>query len=335
MVAGAVSQTSSNPIKGNLDASWVASGWKLLCYAVLGMSAVGICLVWVMESVDMQAIRVYLGSETISSNISTATDVMWEHAMEKRKSVMEARKVVINDYHYNEKTVYDAFEADFSCPCENRIGKLFGDGGKFVCGGPEQFSSNTKDGQPKRCKMLSVGSNGDFSFETGIKEMYGCEIYTIDPTGDSDRFAEQAKQLGTHFAPIGLAGKRERKMNQKTNQFVEYMPIIDVLDELNIDSKNEKIDFMKVDCEGCEFASFEHIFNAMEEGRLEPIGQFFVEIHGTYYRKITRLFERMDQLGYFVFHKERNHWGCMGYRCVEYSFIHASVAKNIVLNLAC
>eukprot|EP00890_Picochlorum_soloecismus_P000860 jgi/Picsp_1/1775/NSC_05247-R1_protein len=309
MAAGTVNQGT---IKGNLDASrWVASQWKMLCYAVLGMSAVGICLMWLMESVDMRAMRVYLGRGTIDASAGdakAAAAVMWEHAMGKRKGMMDARKEMLDGYKYSEKTAYDAFEADFSCPCENRIGKLFGDGGKFVCGGPEQFGE-TGGGQ-KICKMLSVGSNGDFSFETGIKEAYGCDIYTIDPTGDSDRFAEQARQLGTHFAAIGLAGKREQRVNEKTNRGVEYMPIIDVLEKLNIaDSKSAKIDFMKIDCEGCEFASFEHIFDAMEQGRMEPVGQFFVEIHGTDDQKIQRLFERFDQLGYFVFHKERNHWG--------------------------
>ena len=137
--------------KGSLDANPEASQWRLLFYGVLGMGAIGIFLVWMMESVDMQAIQLSLLSSLDNDNdndmVNTDAAVMWEHAMEKRKGVIDARKKMLDGYTYNEKTVYDAFEADFSCPCTGRIGKLFGDGGKFVCGGPAQFSSGKEEGQ--------------------------------------------------------------------------------------------------------------------------------------------------------------------------------------------
>jgi N6-adenosine-specific RNA methylase IME4 len=36
---------------------------------------------------------------------------------------------------------------------------------------------------------------------------------------------------------------------------------------------------------------------------------------------ITSFFEAADKAKMRIFHKERNGWGCMGQRCIEYSFI--------------
>ena len=72
--------------KGSLDANPEASQWRLLFYGVLGMGAIGIFLVWMMESVDMQAIQLSLLSSLDNDNdndmVNTDAAVMWEHAME-------------------------------------------------------------------------------------------------------------------------------------------------------------------------------------------------------------------------------------------------------------
>lgn len=36
-----------------------------------------------------------------------------------------------------------------------------------------------------------------------------------------------------------------------------------------------------------------------------------------------------------IFHKERNHWGCDGYRCVEYSLLSMDVAWHVLQESLC
>ena len=74
---------------------------------------------------------------------------------------------------------FDPYEKVWDCHIEQRVGRLFGDGGKFVCGPDEYFRS-------RPCLIYSVGSNGDFSFETDVIRKFGCEVHTFDPTGNSE-----------------------------------------------------------------------------------------------------------------------------------------------------
>ena len=36
-----------------------------------------------------------------------------------------------------------------------------------------------------------------------------------------------------------------------------------------------------------------------------------------------------------LFHKERNHWGCAGYMCVEYALIHVDDARAVFDSAYC
>jgi hypothetical protein len=41
---------------------------------------------------------------------------------------------------------------------------------------------------------------------------------------------------------------------------------------------------------------------------------------------LREFFEGADACGLRLFHKERNHWGCQGYACVEFSLVSAESA---------
>jgi hypothetical protein len=74
------------------------------------------------------------------------------------------------------------------------------------------------------------------------------------------------------------------------------------------------IDIFKIDCEGCEWETYESWF-----GEGVDIRQIQVELHGI--RQSTHtFFKRLFDLGYVVFHKEPNTLGCGG-DCIEYSFL--------------
>ena len=46
-----------------------------------------------------------------------------------------------------------------------------------------------------------------------------------------------------------------------------------------------------------------------------------MELHGVEFNNIKALLLDADDARMRVFHKERNHWGCEGYRCLEYAFV--------------
>ena len=54
-----------------------------------------------------------------------------------------------------------------------------------------------------------------------------------------------------------------------------------------------------------------------------------VEMHGTNFAGIREFFEGAEGPGYMIFHRKRNHWGCGGYKCVEYAFIHLREARRL------
>ena len=52
-------------------------------------------------------------------------------------------------------------------------------------------------------------------------------------------------------------------------------------------------------------------------------------MHGTDFAGIREFFEGAEGPGYTIFHRKRNHWGCGGYKCVEYAFIHLREARRL------
>jgi len=66
---------------------------------------------------------------------------------------------------------------------------------------------------------------------------------------------------------------------------------------------------------------------------LAPSKQVLVEIHKKKsFSALIKLFRFMRSHGYLVFHKERNSWGCSGYRCVEYAFISIAQTYRVFQN---
>ncbi|CAF5097666.1 unnamed protein product, partial [Rotaria sp. Silwood1] len=67
------------------------------------------------------------------------------------------------------------WEPTIQCEFERRVGNI-GDGGKWVCDIHRFGSMNTTN-----ILVYSLGSNGDFSFERAIKELFrNAEIHTFD-----------------------------------------------------------------------------------------------------------------------------------------------------------
>lgn len=210
-------------------------------------------------------------------------------------------------------------EPNWNCHIQTRIGLRYGDGGKFVCGKSSYF-------QEKPCLVYSVGSNGDFSFETDVKYTFGCEIHTFDPTGNTPLYSSLAREAGVTFHSLGLSNNRSSMMNSVTNTTSQLLSFPEIVELLGHTKRH--IDILKIDCEGCEWGAFPEIWQGIQNNQY-TVGQVQVEVHGTDPSQLHPFFDACEANDFFLFHKERNHWGCDGYLCVEYSFISKLTAYQI------
>ncbi|KAI8112046.1 hypothetical protein M9435_004538 [Picochlorum sp. BPE23] len=135
----------------------------------------------------------------------------------------------------------------------------------------------------------------------------------------------EEKRIHFHNWNLDTAsGTNEKGWVRKTIQ-----EIVSELDHLG-----RTIQVFKIDCEGCEYGVIPQVIEKVRNGQLS-IEQIHIEMHGTDAAKIQKIFQTMRSAGYAIFHKERNHWGCNGYSCVEYAFISMEQAKKIFKSTHC
>lgn len=125
----------------------------------------------------------------------------------------------------------------------------------MVCTDP--FEAASFEARP--CLIVSVGSNGDFSFETAVHAAYPrCTIHVFDGTpGKSDTWAKLAPKWLTYHATHFYAGSWKSFVGAGSTR---RLPTVTVL---------------KMDCEGCEF---EALPSFLEHTCTE---QVLCELHGT------------------------------------------------------
>jgi hypothetical protein len=260
---------------------------------------------------------------TLHSRDSPHCDELWEGRRKSHEvyidllSVKEVERSS-NIAAWNGRKAYDFYEPEWVCDSEKRVGPgdiNIGDGPKFVCG-PDSLNHENK------CLVYSIGSHYDFSFEEAIhKHAPNCELHTFDGTMNLTKNALPAdlEEKRIHFHNWNVdttSGTTEKGWVTKT--------ISEIMSELG--HIGSTIHVFKIDCEGCEYGVMPQVIEMVKNGEL-TIEQIQIEMHGTDAAKIQTFFQTMRSAGYAIFHKERNHWGCNGYRCVEYAFISMERAK--------
>eukprot|EP00565_Helicotheca_tamesis_P001191 CAMPEP_0185725932 /NCGR_PEP_ID=MMETSP1171-20130828/2057_1 /TAXON_ID=374046 /ORGANISM="Helicotheca tamensis, Strain CCMP826" /LENGTH=339 /DNA_ID=CAMNT_0028394177 /DNA_START=167 /DNA_END=1186 /DNA_ORIENTATION=- len=209
----------------------------------------------------------------------------------------------------NSRVFYENhFEPEFACMHERRIGQM-GDGGKWICDPyriiqKKNNSNNMMGGEGEDgCLVYSIGSNNDFSFENFVYSEISqdCEIHTFDP-GNYSKGAEKAG-VNYHQYYVGL-DEGESSKSMKT-----------IVEELG--HQGRTIDIFKIDCEGCEWVTAEHWFDAPVF-----IRQIQVEVHNVKMRATPKFFDDMWHNHYVITHKEPNILSPRG--CVEYAFLKLS-----------
>jgi len=218
------------------------------------------------------------------------------------------------------KKAYDYFEPEWNCEDEVRLGSTIvssGDGPKFVCGLGVLASTES-------CIVYSIGSNYDFSFEYAVNNFAPqCEIHTFDGTLNLSKrpLPDRLKEKNIHFHNWNIVSdcrSEELAKLDSPSQCVSH-----TLQKLN-HHESATITWLKMDCEGCEFT----VIPKFVESSVK-IDQLMIEVHGTNALRIASLFSCLHNAGLMIFHKERNHWGCDGYKCVEYSLMTSDYAKKV------
>lgn len=194
-------------------------------------------------------------------------------------------------------TFYQCFyEPSFHCEFEERLGG-FGDGGKWIC-------DPVRIAQQDKCLVFSIGSNGDYGFEQAVHDRISekCEIHTVDRQ-DWKAYTQTAPPSFVNYliATVGT-GPGEKDVHT-------------LLTELS--ALDRVIDIFKIDCEGCEWDTYE---SWLRDGVF--IRQIQVELHGVN-EKTHKFFEFLLSRGYVVFNKEPNTLGCGG-NCIEFAFLKLS-----------
>lgn len=130
-----------------------------------------------------------------------------------------------------------------------------------------------------KCLVYGIGIADNWEFEKAMAK-HGCEVHAFDPTIDKPPTLEPTLP-NLHFHRWGLAGQTEQKgthqvrgtLSGKTTTKQPMFTLSDMMKELGHEGR--KITVLKVDCEGCEWASL----SAVTPELWSRIGQMSLELH--------------------------------------------------------
>lgn len=200
-----------------------------------------------------------------------------------------ARRIKNKSYLYKRKRIVTLDSRDF------RVKSYGNDYGGFnVC--TDIFSEG-------ELIVYSFGIGEDLSFSEAIMDDFEPYIFAFDPTPKSIKYVNEHKLNSNekfHFLPVGLSDKDEiAKFYLPINdEYVSGSAIShDSVKEVGIDVKmrclntlvnyygHSKIDLLKMDIEGTEFAVIESLENCCV-----PIEQICVEVHDRFFKDgLTKL----------------------------------------------
>ena len=123
--------------------------------------------------------------------------------------------------HYFQSMWHPGLPLGGDCAHLERLGNA-GDGDKVLCGASKLLSG--------ACRVVSVGSHGDFSFENNLHQRApGCRMDTYDP---------------------------EKSYAKLAPRFVNFLPeVFQASSAKRYEGK--RISVLKIDCEGCEYTALE------------------------------------------------------------------------------
>jgi Methyltransferase domain len=269
--------------------------------------------------------------------------------------------------------IFSNWDPYFTCPHVRKIGGL-GGGSKWICDierlqkvierrrqkdlktlefwSPPHSHSEIKgppmqSGRATLCLVYSIGSNGNYIWEDNLFNIIGgdCEIHIFDP--DPFDRPGMSKIKNMHFHQWGLGSSysnrlQSRKLVKRRKQ-KGFKPVKQVQNRTyysfqeirkKLGHENCTIDLFKIDCEGCEWHSYQDWITA-------DLRQILIETHelptkGNEKRTIfgvlpavsaSAVFDTFHDSGFVLFSKEVNTMNGNGFSS-EWSFLKLNLGFN-------
>lgn len=156
------------------------------------------------------------------------------------------------------------------------------------------------------CLVYSFGIANDFSFDDDMAK-YGCEVHSFDPSMKTNDYT---RTTGVHFHAIGLSNYNDDKFLPRKDIYVKDDTTWTIM-TLNLiktalGHKNRRIDVLKMDVEGHEWAIID---NLLQDKMFPTIKQFMLEYHlfpdwplKSEYSKLLRTYKTLHDIGYQKYH---------------------------------
>ncbi|KAK0048817.1 methyltransferase-like protein 24 [Biomphalaria pfeifferi] len=178
------------------------------------------------------------------------------------------------------------------CRRKIRLGKI-DDGGWEVCDDP--------DVRPRDpCIVYSFGINNDFSFDDDAAKVYGCHVYSFDPSMSNAK-DQYDRSSNVHFYKIGLDGRTY--VNDKNWPLFTFQDI-----RAKLKHENSTIDLVKMDIENSEWPSLPQM---AASGQLANVKQFLFEYHineqsRNYILPRLKALQEVERAGFRRFYVHKN-----------------------------
>ena len=222
------------------------------------------------------------------------------------------RKIPKKERHYQ-------FDAVVDPEVTIRVGHR-GDGGKWICN-PHRLGENPV--------IYSVGVGEDISFDTDMAGIFGAQVFMFDPNPSVVKKLppdDQGYNCGAgkiFYQAVGLGPVSTEKGKEWDLVIGRKRCPAKSLANIASSLGHSKVDILKMDIEGGEFASLQEILSS---GTLNKLGVkiLLVEFHlwnDGLFTDFISLINSLTEQGYLIYRKEFN---ATNIKCAEYAFVHES-----------
>jgi len=252
-----------------------------------------------------------------------------EKIQEKRLAIQTS---VLKDFYNNpeafinqipKKERHYLFDAVVDPQVMIRVGRL-GDGGKWVCN-PHLLGEHPI--------VYSFGVGDDISFDTDMAGFFGAQVYMFDPNPVVAKALpplQEGYSCGAghlFYFPIGLGPVSAEKGHEWDlvikGKKCQAKSLLDIARSFN----HNRIDILKIDIEGGEFAALDEIISSGALTSLD-VKMLLVEFHfwnSTLFRNFVDLIGRLTENNYLIYRKEFN---AHNIKCAEYALVKLSFLNS-------